>query len=111
MNNHGLDCRRVTSNCQPLDCGGHHGFLARMGRDTCDVVQTDEAEAAIIVSDLMRRAQRSRRLTRKIRQGILIELMEGYLQDLEKKGLLPKGISQNAYHLWECESHGEDFGD
>jgi hypothetical protein len=41
--------------------------------------------------DLMRRARGAAALQGKSVKGILIELMEGYLQELEKKGLLPKG--------------------
>ncbi len=41
--------------------------------------------------DLMRRARAAAALQGKSVKGILIELMEGYLQELEKKGLLPKG--------------------
>ena len=41
--------------------------------------------------DLMRRARAAAVLQGKSVKGILIELMEGYVQDLEKKGLLPKG--------------------
>jgi hypothetical protein len=41
--------------------------------------------------DLMRRARAAAALQGKSVKGILIELMEGYVQDLEKKGLLPKG--------------------
>jgi hypothetical protein len=40
--------------------------------------------------DLMRRARGAAALQEKSVKGILIELMEGYLQELEKKGLLPK---------------------
>jgi hypothetical protein len=39
----------------------------------------------------MRRARGAAALQGKSVKGILIELMEGYLQDLEKKGQLPKG--------------------
>jgi len=41
--------------------------------------------------DLMRRARGAAALQGKSVKGILIELMEDYLQELEKKGLLPKG--------------------
>jgi hypothetical protein len=41
--------------------------------------------------DLMRRARGAAALQGKSVKGILIELMEGYLLELEKKGLLPKG--------------------
>ena len=41
--------------------------------------------------DLMRRAKAAAALQGKSVKGILIELMEGYLQEMEKKGLLPKG--------------------
>ncbi len=41
--------------------------------------------------DVMRRARAAAALQGKSVKGILIELMEGYLQELEKKGLLPKG--------------------
>jgi hypothetical protein len=43
--------------------------------------------------DLMRQARGAAALQGKSVKGILIELMEGYIQDLEKKGLLPKGKS------------------
>ena len=41
--------------------------------------------------DLMRRARAAAALQGKSVKGILIELMEGYVQDLERKGLMPKG--------------------
>ncbi len=41
--------------------------------------------------DLMRRARAAAALQGKSVKGILINLMEAYVQDLEKKGLLPKG--------------------
>jgi hypothetical protein len=41
--------------------------------------------------DVMRRARAAAALQGKSIKGILIELMEGYLQELEKKGVLPKG--------------------
>ena len=40
--------------------------------------------------DLMRRARGAAALQGKSVKGILIELMENYLQELERKGLLPK---------------------
>jgi len=40
--------------------------------------------------DLMRRARAAAALQGKSVKGILIDLMEAYVQDLEKKGLLPK---------------------
>jgi hypothetical protein len=41
--------------------------------------------------DLMRRARGAAALQGKSVKGILIELMEDYLQELERKGILPKG--------------------
>lgn len=41
--------------------------------------------------DLMRRARAAAALQGKSVKGILIDLMEAYVQDLEKKGQLPKG--------------------
>jgi hypothetical protein len=43
--------------------------------------------------DLMRQARGATALQGKSVKGILIELMESYVQDVEKKGLLPKGKS------------------
>jgi len=40
--------------------------------------------------DLMRRARVAAALQGKSVKGILIELMEAYVQDLEKKGILSK---------------------
>jgi hypothetical protein len=39
----------------------------------------------------MRRTRGAAALQGESVKGILIELMDGYLQELEKKGLLPKG--------------------
>lgn len=54
-----------------------------------------DTEGTWIVRDvpreLMRRARAAAALEGKSVKGILIELMEGYVQDLEKKGLMPKG--------------------
>jgi len=48
-------------------------------------------DRSYVPRDLMRRARGAAALQGKSVKGILIELMEDYLQELEKKGLLPKG--------------------
>ena len=44
-----------------------------------------------IPSDLMRRTRIAALTERKTVRGLLMELVEAHLKELEKKGLLPKG--------------------
>lgn len=44
-----------------------------------------------IPRDLMRRAKAAAALQGKPVRGLIIELIEGHLKDLERRGILPKG--------------------
>ena len=65
-------------------------MLAAM-KDKLDIAETGTWIVRNIPSDLMRRTRMAALAERKTVRQLLIELVEGRLSDLEKKGLLPKG--------------------
>ena len=60
-------------------------------KDKLDIAETGTWIVRNIPSDLMRRTRMAALAERKTVRQLLIELVEGRLSDLEKKGLLPKG--------------------
>jgi hypothetical protein len=56
-----------------------------------DQVETGTWIVRDVPKDVMHRAKVAAVIQKRSVKAILIELMEGYLQDLEKKGILPKG--------------------
>jgi hypothetical protein len=59
-------------------------------KDKTDMAETGTWIVRNIPSDLMRRTRMAALAERKTVRQLLIELVEGRLSDLEKKGLLPK---------------------
>ncbi len=60
-------------------------------KDKLDIAETGTWIVRNIPSDLMRRTRMAALAERKTVRQLLIELVEGRLSDLEKKGLMPKG--------------------
>jgi hypothetical protein len=60
-------------------------------KDKLDITETGTWIVRNIPSDLMRRTRMAALAERKTVRQLLIELVEGRLTDLEKKGLIPKG--------------------
>jgi hypothetical protein len=60
-------------------------------KDKPDITETGTWIVRSIPSDLMRRTRMAALAERKTIRQLLIELVEGRLSDLEKKGLVPKG--------------------
>jgi hypothetical protein len=60
-------------------------------KDKLDIAETGTWIVRNIPSDLMRRTRMAALAERKTVRQLLIELVEGRLSDLEKKGLLPRG--------------------
>ena len=60
-------------------------------KDKLDLTETGTWIVRNIPSDLMRRTRMAALAERKTVRQMIIELVEGRLSDLEKKGLLPKG--------------------
>ena len=60
-------------------------------KDKLDIAETGTWIVRNIPSDLMRRTRMAALAERKTVRQLLIELVEGRLSDLERKGLLPKG--------------------
>lgn len=63
---------------------------ARSMKDKLDIAETGTWIVRNIPSDLMRRTRMAALAERKTVRQLLIELVEGRLSDLEKKGLMPK---------------------
>jgi len=60
-------------------------------KDKNDIAETGTWIVRNIPAELMRRTRMAALAERKTVRQLLIELVEGRLSDLEKKGLLPKG--------------------
>jgi hypothetical protein len=56
-----------------------------------DRVETGTWIVRDVPKDVMHRAKVAAAIQKRSVKAILIDLMEGYLLDLEKKGILPKG--------------------